>query len=155
MRAHVSERFVHRNHRIEENLEVGTKCFRRMCSNGRSQMASGRRSHDTNIIRIQIPYVSAVTYHFHGCFGIGDREGAVAFRHPVFENNQCNSLFVEIRRPIIPFVIDRQAGVSPTRTGYHSTTCRQFRCRQENTKRRLFNIKWFWRTLCRNLQSCQ
>ena len=154
MRAHVGKRFIHRNHRIEENLEIRTKLFRRMCSDCRSQMTSGGRSHDTNIIRIQIPYVSTVAYHFHGDFGIRDRESAVPFRHPVFKNDQCNSLFVEIWCPVIPFMIDRQAGVSPTRASYHRTPSCQFRCRKKNTKRRLFNIKWFWRTLCRGLQTC-
>ena len=70
VRAPMGIRFIHRNHRIEKNLKVRTKFGFSMSGNGRSQMSTGRRAHDTNVIRVQIPDISTVTHQFHCCFSI-------------------------------------------------------------------------------------
>ena len=70
VRTHVGIRFIHRNHRIEQNLEIRTKFGFGVSGNGRCQMSTGRWAHDTDIIGIQIPDISTVTYDFHCCFSI-------------------------------------------------------------------------------------
>ena len=59
--------------------------------------------------------------HFHGSFGVRDGESAVTMRHPIFQYNQCDALFVEVRCPVIAFVVDSQsAHIRPPRTGYYA-----------------------------------
>ena len=70
VRAPMGIRFIHRNHRIKKNLKVRTKFGLSMSGNGRSQMSTGRRAHDTNVIRVQIPDIGTVTHQFHCCFSI-------------------------------------------------------------------------------------
>jgi len=62
-------------------------------------------------------------------------------RHPIFQYNQCDALFVEVRCPVIAFVVDSQSAISATRTGYYGTACRQFGSRKEDAERRGVNIK--------------
>ena len=72
--------------------------------------------------------------HFHGSFGVRDGESAVTMRHPIFQYNQCDALFVEVRCPVIAFVVDSQSAISATRTGYYGTACRQFGSRKEDAE---------------------
>ena len=64
-------------------------------------------------------------------------------RHPIFQYNQCDALFVEVRCPVIAFVVDSQSAISAPRTGYYGTACRQFGSRKEDAERRGVNIKRF------------
>ena len=53
MGTHVSIRLIHCNYRIEKNLEIRTKFRFGMSRDCRCKMSTGRRSHDTDISRIQ------------------------------------------------------------------------------------------------------
>ncbi len=111
-RTHVGIRLIHRNHRIKQDLKLGRSSGLAWVANRRRQMTTGRRSHNTNIIWIQIPYISTVTHNLHCCFGIRNRKRAIAFRHSIFQHNKSNALLVKVRSPIVTFVVNCQMGIS-------------------------------------------
>ena len=141
VRSHVSIGFIHGDDRIEQDLKIGTKLGAGMCGDGGSQMASGGGSHYPYVVWIQVPYTGAVAYHFHGSLGVRDGECAVSVRHPVFQYNQRYALFVEVRCPVITFVVDSQSAISAPRTGYYGASCRQFGSRKKDAERRVVDIK--------------
>ena len=155
MGTHVSIRLIHCNYWIEKNLEIRTKFWFGMSRDCRCKMSAGRRSHDTDISWIQIPYISTVPHYLHGSLGIRNRKCTVTIRHTIFQNDQCDTLFVEIRCPIISFVVYSQVRISTTRARHYSTTCSQFRRRKKYAKRRLFNIKRVRSILSYRLRTCE
>lgn len=94
----------HRDHRIEQDLEIRLRLFHRVGGDGRGQMSSCRRSHDTNVIRVDVPAVGISAHQLDGLLGIFDGHTFVTMRHAVFQYDGGNTFLIEEGCPVIALV---------------------------------------------------
>ena len=125
-RALVGLTLVHRDDRIEQYLEVGTRLQRGMGGSRRSQMAAGREAHDTDVVGADMPRLGTVAHGAYGVLGVAHRNRAVALGHTVCQDAIGDALTVEIVNPVGAFVLHRQMGIASARTSYDCPTRRIF-----------------------------
>ena len=113
---------IHRDNRIEENLEVRGCIARGMGGNSRSEMTSRREAHDADVVTVDMPLDGVPADCFYGLLSIGDGDETVAMRHAVLQYNEGDTLVVEERGPLMTLMIHRQMGIATSRTADHSAT---------------------------------
>ena len=131
-RTFVRDGFVERCHGVEQQLEsrVALRCG--VGGYGRCQVAAGRRTHDSDLLRVYAPCGGAVGQNLECPAHIVHRYFAVAFWHAVLKHGECHALAVEERHPVITLVAGSQEVISAARTAYYGLAVCKFSRRQEN-----------------------
>ena len=101
---------IHGNHRIEKNREIRSHSRLCMGTYGRSQMTTGRKSHNSDILLVYFPYGRTITDGTHRLISITQRNITISIRHSVFQNKEGDTLFIEILGPLMPLMIHRKMG---------------------------------------------
>ena len=114
---------VHRYHRIEQNLEVGSRPERSVRGERGGEMASCRRPHYAHIVRVYVPHRGTVAHHADSFPGVAHGNAQVAVRHTVGEYHAGYAAFCEEWNPVSALVLHRQPLISSARTYHHSPPC--------------------------------
>ena len=126
-RASVPQVWIHRDDWIEENGEVRASIILSMGADRRSQMASSREAHDTNILLVDMPNSGTVSHRTHSLISIAERNVMVAMRHTILQDKEGDALLIEILSPLMSLMIQGEMSVTATRTIHHSTSRRILR----------------------------
>ena len=118
---------AHRDHRIDQDLEVRAKLVRRVRSDRGGQVAAGGRAHDTDVVRVQAPDGGAVTHRAHRVLDVRERQAAVAVRDAVVDQGEGDAALIEERRPGSTLVGVGQHGVAATRAAHDTAAGRLLR----------------------------
>ena len=102
--------------RIEEYLEVRSCVRLRLCRYGRSQMSAGRKSHYSQIVRINMPLLSVTAHRAYSLLSVADGHFRIAVRHTIL---QCDAHIIEERRPVIALMLHGKVLITATRTNHH------------------------------------
>ena len=100
MRLNMGEGRIHRNDRIEENLEIRRGIAFAVRSNDACEMSASRTAHYSYVFSIDIPCFSIASEQFHGILSISDRHSAVAFWHTIFQHSHGDAEVIEEWRPV-------------------------------------------------------
>ena len=114
---------VHRYHRIEQNLEVGSQPERSVRGEGGGEMASCRRPHYAHIIWVYVPHGGTVAHHGYRFLRVTHGNAQVAVRHAVGEYHAGYAAFCEERNPVGALVLHRQPFISASWAYHHSPSC--------------------------------
>ena len=125
---------VHRDDGIEKDGEIGTMGEIGMGRDSRSKMSASRRTHDSDIIGIDMPYISTIAHHLHGSHSIADGKLAVTMWQTILQHKAGYSLLIEILCPVGAFMLHSHNPVGSTRADYHGTTGGLLSRRKETTE---------------------
>ena len=78
-------------------------------------MATGRKSHNPYIIRIDIPYRGTVADGSDRIVCVGQRDVAITIRHTVCQHKIGDTLSVEVFCPVVSLMIHGEMAVSTAR----------------------------------------
>ena len=85
VRAHVGERWVHRDDRIEKDLEVGPgRGVGEMGRGGAGQVSPGRRAHDPQFL--DVPLGGVLAHDPQGLLGVAQGHLVVPVGHPIAQH---------------------------------------------------------------------
>ena len=127
---------VESDNRIEQYLEVRSSQTIAVRCNRRSQMSASRRPHDSHLVGTYAPLLCIGTDNAQSLLRIAYRNFSHTMRHAVLQHYQRNALFVEERRPFIPFMSCSKMRISTARTAHHCHTVGLVCLRKEHTHRR-------------------
>ena len=122
-RALMRSALLHRDDRIEENLEVGLGIACGMSSHCGSQMSTCREAHDAYVLRIDVPILSIAAHQSDSLFGILCGYGIMTMRHTIFQYDESNALTIEEGSPVEAFMLHGQMLIPPTGTAHDSAPC--------------------------------
>ena len=116
VRAHVGERRVHRDDRIEKDLEVGAgRGVGEMGRGGAGQVSPGRRAHDPQFL--DVPLGGVLAHDPQGLLGVAQGHLVVPVGHPIAQHGVGDAHPVHPVRHHRPLVLHRQAPIAATRAG--------------------------------------
>ena len=118
---------AHRDHGIDEDLEIRTQFVGAVRGDRGSQVAAGRRAHDPDVARVEMPDGGAVAHRAHRILDIRDREGPVAVRDAIVDQGEGDALVVEERGPGRAFVGIGQDGIAAAGAAHHPASGRVVR----------------------------
>ena len=116
-RATMAVALVHGDDGIEQDAEVGTAVELAVGAHCRRQMSAGRGAHDAHVERVDAPLQGRVAHGAQGLTSVAQRNVAVALGHAIFQHEERNALFVEIRSPVGAFVGHGQVAVAAAGAG--------------------------------------
>ena len=106
---------VHGYDWIEEYLEVGHNISLGMGSESGRKVASGRESHYSHVVAVDIPFLGIHTHHAHSLLHIAHRHLLVAVRHAVLEHEDSYSHLVEEGCPVLSLMIHGKSSIATAR----------------------------------------
>ncbi len=119
-RALMGKRGIHGDHRIEEDLEGWAHIVGSMSGYGAGQVASGRRTHHTYLVRVDVQLLGMGLEVADASIHIASRYQVVAMRHAVVQQHGSDALAFEEIAPGIAFVVDGCHHVAATwANNYH------------------------------------
>ena len=113
---------IHRDYRIKKDGEIRTTVVLTMRRNGRSQMSTSRKAHDTHILRINIPHLCRIPDCTDSLLSVAHRNTPITIWHTIGEHKKSDALIIKVRRPVVPLVLYGQMGIATTRTVHDSTS---------------------------------
>ena len=110
----------HCYYRIEKYLEVRSCVRLSLCRYGRSQMSAGRKSHYSQIVRINMPLLSVTAHRAYSLLSVADGHFRIAVRHTVLQYDGSDAHIIEERLPVIALMLHGKVLITATRTNHHS-----------------------------------
>ena len=123
VRADVGVGGHHRDHGVEQNLEVGLGVALGVNGERGGEVTTGREAHDAHIFCVDLPCPGVTSHRAHGLFGIAHRHLVVAVGHAILEHHDGNAEVVEEGSPLCAFMFHGEVLVSSSRADYHGASC--------------------------------
>ena len=104
---------------VEKNLEVGLGVASRGSRHHGSKVASGRESHHTHVVAVELPRRSVEAYEAQRLFRILHGHLGTAVGQAIFQDDGSDALVLEILCPVVALLLHGKAGIAATREDHH------------------------------------